>query len=276
MTTTQQGFTLIELSIVLVIIGLIIGGVLVGQEMIAAAQGRAQISQIEKYNTAVNTFQTKYGGIPGDLNITLAAQFGFVTLGCAAVGARDGNGLIDGLPGGHPLIQAVGETGLFWQDLSTAGFLDTTIPNNGAAQVLGGGASPVLSSTTIGQYLPSAKIGGGNFLYVYEVNGMNWYGLSTVTSINSSGQLFSNTQISVTQAYNLDKKIDDGMPTTGIVQAVYINGGYLAGATSIPPSGSPDTASTCYNNSTNTYSNNVNKGSGPNCALSFKMQGQAR
>jgi prepilin-type N-terminal cleavage/methylation domain-containing protein len=48
------GFTLIELSIVLVIIGLIIGGVLVGQDLIHAAQTRAAVSQLERYNSAVN------------------------------------------------------------------------------------------------------------------------------------------------------------------------------------------------------------------------------
>lgn len=44
----QSGFTLIELSIVLVIIGLIVGGVLVGRDLIKAAEVRAQVSQIEK------------------------------------------------------------------------------------------------------------------------------------------------------------------------------------------------------------------------------------
>jgi prepilin-type N-terminal cleavage/methylation domain-containing protein len=63
----RAGFTLIELSIVLVIIGLVVGGVLVGRDLICAAELRAQISQIEKYNTAVNTFYGKYGGLPGPL-----------------------------------------------------------------------------------------------------------------------------------------------------------------------------------------------------------------
>jgi prepilin-type N-terminal cleavage/methylation domain-containing protein len=44
----NQGFTLIELSIVLVVVGLIVGGVLVGQNLIKAAQTRAQLAQIEK------------------------------------------------------------------------------------------------------------------------------------------------------------------------------------------------------------------------------------
>jgi prepilin-type N-terminal cleavage/methylation domain-containing protein len=64
----QAGFTLIELSIVLVIIGLIVGGVLVGQDLIKAAEIRATISQYEKYNAAMNTFRTKYNGMPGDLS----------------------------------------------------------------------------------------------------------------------------------------------------------------------------------------------------------------
>ena len=73
----QKAFTLIELSIVLVIIGLIVGGVLVGQDLIKAAEIRAQVSQLEKFNTAVNTFHVKYNDIPGD--IRRAAIFGMAT-----------------------------------------------------------------------------------------------------------------------------------------------------------------------------------------------------
>jgi prepilin-type N-terminal cleavage/methylation domain-containing protein len=75
----ERGFTLIELCIVLVIIGLIVGGVLVGRDLISAAAVRAQVSQIEKYNTAVNTFRAKYGALPGDISATAAAQFGLTT-----------------------------------------------------------------------------------------------------------------------------------------------------------------------------------------------------
>src|SRR3984885_3925644 len=74
----QACFTLIELSIVLVIIGLIVGGVLVGQDLIKAAEIRATVSQIEKYNTAANTFQTKYNALPGDVPAAQAASFGMV------------------------------------------------------------------------------------------------------------------------------------------------------------------------------------------------------
>ena len=61
------GFTLIELSVVLVIIGLIVGGVLVGQDLIRAATLQAQITQIQKFNTAANTFRLKFNALPGDV-----------------------------------------------------------------------------------------------------------------------------------------------------------------------------------------------------------------
>lgn len=62
----ESGFTLIELSIALVIIGLIVGGVLVGRDLIKAAQIRSQISQLQQVNASVNTFRLKYNCLPGD------------------------------------------------------------------------------------------------------------------------------------------------------------------------------------------------------------------
>src|SRR5271156_1365895 len=90
----RRGFTLIELSIVLVIIGLIVGGVLVGRDLIASAQVRSQITQIEKYNTATNTFRAKYGYLPGDIPDPLAFNSGFQHRGSYA-GEGDGNGVIE-------------------------------------------------------------------------------------------------------------------------------------------------------------------------------------
>ena len=87
---TCLGFTLIELSIVLVIIGLIIGGILVGKDLIVAAANRAYISQLEKYNTATNAFKLKYGCLPGDCAI--ATKIGLQDDG-------DGNGYVSGLQG---------------------------------------------------------------------------------------------------------------------------------------------------------------------------------
>jgi prepilin-type N-terminal cleavage/methylation domain-containing protein len=82
-------FTLIEMSIVLVIIGLIVGGVLVGQELIIASTVRAQISQLEKFTAAVYAFRGKYDCLPGDcINATL--------LGLGTPGGPGDNGNGDG------------------------------------------------------------------------------------------------------------------------------------------------------------------------------------
>jgi prepilin-type N-terminal cleavage/methylation domain-containing protein len=62
------GFTLIELSIVLVIIGLIVGGILTGQELIKSATVRSEVSELENIETAIYAFRDKYGGLPGDLS----------------------------------------------------------------------------------------------------------------------------------------------------------------------------------------------------------------
>jgi len=278
---TAQGFTLIELSIVLVIIGLIVGGILVGQDLIKAAEVRAQISQIEKFNQAVNTFRAKFNAIPGDMAVSTAQQFGF-TVGASCAGAqgqRDGNGLIDGFPN-YLLVQGGGETGLFWQDVSSpvaGNLIDGQFPNSGGPAINCSGVEFALNTTPgttfLGDYFPVGKIGHGNFIYVYEVNGYNWYALSAVTVVSSSGALASNATIPVVQASNMDKKIDDGLPTTGAVQAMYDNSlgnPPMANA----PNAATDSTTTCYNTTLNTYSLSslANYGAGGNCALSFRFQ----
>ncbi len=62
----QSGFTLVEIAIVLVIIGLILGGVLKGQEMIQSAKVKSQMQQIDGISAAVNTYKDKFNAMPGD------------------------------------------------------------------------------------------------------------------------------------------------------------------------------------------------------------------
>jgi prepilin-type N-terminal cleavage/methylation domain-containing protein len=161
-------FTLIEISIVLVIIGLIVGGVLVGQDLIRAAGVRAQISQIEKYNTAVNTFRGKYGYLPGDIKDPDASNFGFAARGPYA-GEGDGNGVIEGnsnnVPGANSGVEyeAAGETLMFWADLAKAGLIEggftAAMPSMPGTQVF-----PL--STGFDSYFPAAKIENSNYIYI--------------------------------------------------------------------------------------------------------------
>jgi len=308
------GFTLIELSIVLIVIGFIVGGVLVGQDLIHSAGVRATITQIEKYNRAVNTFRGKYGQLPGDIDGNSAAAFGFAPRG-AYPGEGDGNGVIEGLAGGPPTTiqntgwaEGSGETGMFWVDLSIAGLIDGGF-NTASINTV---PSTDLTGTLLDLYLPEAKIGGGNYIYVYSVGtGINYYGLSAITligaSVNGVGWGVAGVPaMAVRDAYSIDTKMDDGLPQSGKVTATYLNANLVSGswrpawaasggvegahkntspvsasATTIATTGS---TTTCYDNSTSMdgqtaangnvqhYSLEMNNGSGVNCALSFQFQ----
>jgi prepilin-type N-terminal cleavage/methylation domain-containing protein len=279
----QKAFTLIELSIVMVIIGLLLGGVLVGQDLIRAAEVRAQISQIEKYNTAVNTFRGKYGAIPGDMNVVAASQFGFANAGCTGTaGQRDGNGLVDGNGGAGSLLQGGGETGLFWGDMSNVGLTQYVDGTFNAATCT---STPSPQATQINLYVPAAKVGSSNYVYVYETNSINYYGLSNASAF-TTGYLTTGPAISAQQAYAIDQKMDDGLPASGNVQAVYVAGTVTvsgppnhrtytpSAAVSPAANASPAVQGDCYDSTSTAgaYALTVNGNSQVVCSLSFAFQ----
>ena len=257
----------------LVIIALIIAGILVGQDMISASAVRMQIAQIEKYNSAVHTFQSKFGAIPGDMPVATATQFGFtIGLSCNGTqGYRDGNGLVDGGPSPNIYGQPTGEIGLFWVDLSAANLIDGTFTNpQNVGSCMG---NVTLQSTGISGYFPTAKIGYGNYLYVLDYNGSNWFGLANIYYV-TNGEFNNNAtsgNIPVLQAYNMDLKTDDGIPTTGNIMSKYTPGSHSFQTGKVIPVAGGN-ATSCYDSTTNLYSTSFNGGSGPNCALIFRFQ----
>lgn len=165
----KRGFTLIEMSIVLIVIGLVVGGILTGQDLVKAAAMRAQIAQIEKYQTAVRAFQLKYNRyLPGDIPNPDATNFGLQPRGIMK-GMGDGNGVIEGIQGSNYYYtccaQGTGETAAFWTDLSTAGLIDGGFSTGSPSTAP---ASPPITGAGIDAYLPKAKIGNGNYVYVFS------------------------------------------------------------------------------------------------------------
>jgi prepilin-type N-terminal cleavage/methylation domain-containing protein len=299
--TATNAFTLIELSIVLVIIGLIVGGVLVGKDLIRAAAVRAQISQIERYQAAANTFKGKFSYLPGDIKDPEASSFGFAVRGAYA-GQGDGNGSLEGnwtnIAQYNRIAFVSGENAMFWVDLSQARLIGESF--NKATSVWSGtpSASPA-------DYMPEAKIGGGNYVIAYSDSydngttygslGVNYFGLQTITFIDDHGDLSATPTfaLSVQQAFSIDKKVDDGFPQSGTVKAQYAGrnlapspvygGPWASGTSSVGVDGPSDNSATagspttCYDN-TNTagamqqYSVGQKNGAGFNCALRFQFQ----
>jgi prepilin-type N-terminal cleavage/methylation domain-containing protein len=209
----QSGFTLIELSIVLVIIGLIIGGVLIGQDLIKGSEIRSLASQVSSYNSAVNAFKAKYGQLPGDF-IQAATYISGATSG-------DGNGVIwtaAGVPGAGPTYTMAGELPEFWYQLSTLGMLEGNFDGT--------------TSVTLGTNLPYLKTNRGGVVAYGFTDYNNYYHFGVVTT--GSTTLTTANVLTAVSAYALDSKLDNGMPSSGTVQArdgtVVENGTATSGA----------------------------------------------
>jgi prepilin-type N-terminal cleavage/methylation domain-containing protein len=226
------GFTLIELSIVLVIIGLVVGGVLFGRDLIASAEIRKTIKQTEEFDAAINTFRLKYNCLPGDCKdagsfgfTTTTSPFPTVTKGSNADG--DGNGKIwnnapfDELP--VPAGPGMFEIASAWWWLQQAGLINGVKLRDGPAAYTAGGHSFIPAAIQGGQRggLPS-----WNVMYLkaqgslgFHNRARHYYWLTAdVYGDNEHTLCCENfTVILPIKAYKIDKKIDDGMPRTGRV-----------------------------------------------------------
>lgn len=214
-TNREQGFTLVELAIVLVIIGLIIGGVLVGQDMIKSAEIRSTISQWENVNAATNTFRDKYGYIPGDINQDRAVEYGFYDrTGVAAPGNGDGNGLLQacGITAADGLLHGC-ETAIYWRDLNDAALVDGYFQQDSTA------VTTIASANDIPLWFPEASVGRGNYWTVLSAEGKNWFQITGITE-TTAGAYTLTLALSPAEAFNIDRKTDDARPLTGGTRAL--------------------------------------------------------
>ncbi|MBU2642869.1 MAG: prepilin-type N-terminal cleavage/methylation domain-containing protein [Gammaproteobacteria bacterium] len=132
----QSGFTLIEIAIVLVIIGLLLGGILKGQELITQGRIRNVANDFQSMTAAINLYQDRYRALPGD-DAGAAARW-TITAPTASTGAV-GDGIISGA---YNTATATDESRQFWLHLRRAGLVggaadDDTTPPNAASGVTG-------------------------------------------------------------------------------------------------------------------------------------------
>ncbi len=126
---SQSGFTLVELSIVLVIIGLIIGGVLTGRQIMQNAEVTNALNSIQAYQAQFQTYVQNYGALPGD-DASAVTRFGN-----NVSNHGDGSGTLDG---SFDSVVVGAETILAWQDLRAAGLVKPQASNIQPTNPFGG------------------------------------------------------------------------------------------------------------------------------------------
>ncbi len=227
-----SGFSLVELAIVLVILGLLVGGILAGRALIRASELRSIGTDLNRYKTAVMAFKDKYFALPGDMpNAT------------AFWGAADGN---DGLgldcyetdsTGLQTTCNGDGNTGIqyssinygnekfrSWQHLANAGLIEGTY--SGQASVTTGASTRSVGADPSPR-LPASKLAGA----WYDMHWVGNCGSSSswcwegsyrntiyVGTPDSAGDLLEKGVMTGADMWNIDTKIDDGVPATGRIR----------------------------------------------------------
>jgi prepilin-type N-terminal cleavage/methylation domain-containing protein len=186
----EAGFTLVEIAIVLVIIGLLLGGILKGQEMITQAKIKNVINDFNGITAAMNSYQDRYRAVPGD-DINAASRW-------AAAIAGNGNGQFDkggaaevynNIPAAAPSATTP-EVNLFWWHLRLSGFV----------------AGPT-SATVVGSIVPPTNALSG-------IMGVQTAGMGFNSNIICTSNLPDKIAIAV------DTQMDDATSTTGQVRGL--------------------------------------------------------
>lgn len=252
----QAGFTLVELAIVMIIIGLLIAGVLKGQALIGNAKVTSQVAQIKAIDGAVSTFKDMYAGLPGDLlnATTRLPNCAAGTICAQTVAGATGDNALNLAPG---VVQAAtSENATFFAQLNAADLIT--------------GIDPTKAMTWGGQY-PAAKINGG--LGVGSTAGGVALTAGSEAAAATLGGLYlsvqlttgaaaaaANAPITANDAQRVDTKVDDGVATSGNVSA-FGTGGALG------------TAGVCWSTAAATLGQYNEAVQGNSCGLYVRIQG---
>lgn len=217
--SAKSGFTLLELAIVIVIVALIVAGVIMGRDMIQGAEIRAAITEIQKYQTAARTFQSKYGGIPGDLKSSDAIALGMEPRVSHGTGVNNNNGVIESSSddtNNESTTVPGHEAMLFWRDLSFANLVNGEF-KTATDQVVPALAGGETAKDQVNKYLPKLSGLSVSWVTIYSSLGTNYFQVAEINQINS-GAYVMDYGITAQTSNNMDQKMDDSLPISGIVR----------------------------------------------------------
>lgn len=215
----NRGFSLLELSLVLTIIGLLVGGVMVGKTLITGSETRRISADLERYAGAINAFRGKYMAFPGDM--TNATKFWTATdaaIATCRTTASTGTSTCDGDGDGQMANSGNLYEALYaWKHLQNAGMVEgnfTGVTNNPArAQEHEAGTNcprgPIANSC-YGVGSEGVVASGHSYLWPGIYNNVLKFGIP-----GNADPL--NVALSAERTFSIDEKLDDGKPGVGRV-----------------------------------------------------------
>ncbi len=220
-----RGFTLVQVAIVLMIAGLLVGSMFMGEELVVIYKVHAQISQIGAFDEAVATFNEKFEGLPGDLLAVMAERQG-LPAGDGTPSHGDGDGKISPCNLGWQWHLGC-ETALFWSQLSVSGMIpgnytaDSRFTDNRLNHV-----------NAMDPYLPRSPLMEGVYVAIWssvanqpspkpQLPYGNYYEISRIMGVADEKFVDDSKALTPEQSYDIDRKMDDGLPLSG---RVVVNG----------------------------------------------------